>query len=240
MTVQVLIPERRSFMDKITGSIGQVAQGAQGISSIKGLFGGGAAAGGAGGAGGGAAGGMGLGVGNVTPVTTGMSPTLGGGAAPGGAVAPAASSGGGTAAAMGSSIMGPAAAIGAGYYAQYRIGEANEAKVNKQNERANAAFRASPMSRGTVIDDVYRPSGAADLGPNPEGLSLTSGNPDKLGAMDRRYSNQQTAMQDIQAAQKELANSGIPEQERVRIGQKLEIARQQMEGRSRGPRSTYS
>jgi len=231
MAVQVLIPERKSFMDKVTGAFGQVAQGAQGVSSIKGLFGGGGAGGGAG-VGGGAAGGMGLGVGNVTPVTTGMSPTLGGGA-----VAPATSagSGGGTAAAMGSSIMGPAAAIGAGYYAQYRIGEANEAKVNKQNERANAEFRASPMSAGTKIDDVYRPSGAT-----PEGLSLTSGNPNKLGAMERRYSNQQTAMQDIQAAQKELVNSGIPEQERVRIGQKLEIARQQMEGRSRGPRSTYS
>lgn len=230
MAVQVLIPERKSFMDKISGAFGQVAQGAQGVSSIKGLFGGGGAGGGAG-VGGGAAGGMGLGVGNVTPVTSGMSPTLGGeAAAGGGGVAPATST-----SIMGSTIVGPAAGVAGGYYAQTKLGEAMERKRDVPNAIAKEQIRNNPAMAGTKFEDNYVQSGSA-----PEGLSLTSGNPNKLGAMERRYSNQQTAMQDIQAAQKELVNSGIPEQERVRIGQKLEIARQQMEGRSRGPRSTYS
>jgi len=232
-TQQVLIPERRSFMEKSMGQFGQFMQGAQGISSIKGLFGGG---GGATTFGGGATGGgMGLGVGNVTPVTTGMSPVLGGGAPAGGGVAPSTSP-----SLMGGTIMGPAAAVAGGYYANYQIGKAMDEKRDKANDAAKERIRNDPMMRGTTFTDEYIPSGSVDMGPNPNGLSLTGGKPDKLDAMDRRYTNQQTAMQDIQTAQKELVNSGIPEAERKRIGQKLEIARQQMEGRSRGPRSTYT
>ena len=241
MAQQVLIPEKRGgisgLMNMFSQGAGMLQMGAKGKEGFTSLMGGSGGGGGAEGLGAGA-GAYSLGVGNVAPVTTGMSPTLGGGTAAGtttgGATTAAGSGGGGTAAAMGSSIMGPAAAVGLGYYSQYKIGEANDAKVKANNDKAKAEYRANPGLAVDFRDDLYGKKASAQ-GSAPSGLSLTD--TDKMSAVERRYNNNRNPMGAIEAAQSALAEADLPDAERRSIYQKLELARQG--GQKRGS-SIYS
>jgi len=139
---------------------------------------------------------------------------------------------------MGGTIVGPAAAVAGGMYAQNRLGEAMERKRDVANERAQAQIRQNPAMQGTRFDDGFAQSGSVDMGPSPNGLSLAE-NPDKMSAIERRYSSQQTAQKYIEEARNALDMAGLPVDERRSIAQKLDRARQQLTagGRKRGTTS---
>jgi len=223
---EVLKPERRSAFDKIFSLFNMVGQGAQSWSNIKEGFG----IGGAGGAvsgGGGGGGGFGLGVGGVKSVTEGMSPTLGGSE-------PAA-----TGASEGISAYAPyAAPVIAGideyrYQEKKRRGEVPDQGTGRYAIGQGAKSQSQQMS---TTGQFYK--AGKDIGAEAQrfgkrvGLGLTDqGN---LDAMERRYQTQQTAMNDIQEAQKALEGAGLPTDERRSISQKLEQARQRIGGAKRG------
>lgn len=246
MATEVLIPERKGGLSGLFKGFQMFGQGADSFSKIKSAWGTGStgaettAGGGESLLGAGAASKYGLNVGNVKPVTTDMSPVLGGGEAAGGSTGEAAASGSTFGEVMGNTIVGPAVGIAGGVYSQQRIGQEMDRRRDTVNNAAKEQIRKNPALSGTRFEDNYSQSGSIDMGPNPNGFNLTGARPDPMGAMERRMQTQQTAMQDIQAAQEQLNVAGLPTEERRRIGQKLELARQTIGGQNRGNRRLYT
>ena len=210
---EVLKPERRSAFDKIFSLFNMVGQGAQSWSNIKQGFG-------IGGAGG------------VKSVTEGMSTTLGGSEAAATGASEAAATGASEGIAAYAPYAGPAAAlIAAGYYTKKDYEETGGENVGP----IGTSPRAKSQQMSTT-GQFYK--AGKDIGAEAQrfgkrvGLGLTDqGN---LDAMERRYQTQQTAMNDIQEAQKALEGAGLPTDERRSISQKLEQARQRIGGAKRG------
>jgi hypothetical protein len=178
---------------------------AKSYQNLAGLFGGGGA---------GAAGGTGV------------------GAAGGVSTAGAAGSAGGasTAGASSTSIApyaGPAIALGAAGYGEY------QAMKDPTQAGKYTGDRSSPGQ--SAWQKAWKPVGQklGDVQSKSIGLGLTE-TPDRMGAMERRYTSQQTAMNDINEARKALNAAGLPTEERRSISQKLELARQKIGGPKRG------
>jgi hypothetical protein len=231
--VEVLIPQKKGGLSGLFSGMQSLGQGASAYSNIMGAFGGGASGGsGAGLGAGGTAGkyGLGLKFGNVT---------AGGEAAA--ADTAGASAGGSSIGATAAEYAGPAVAIGT---AAYQTQE--NWKNGKQGENAPIGVSGTRESPSTRSNSVAGQTLKAGRDINNEwnrftsGMNLTGEKPDPMGAMERRMSTQQTAMQDIQAAQEQLNVAGLPTEERRRIGQKLELARQQIGGQNRGSRRIYT
>lgn len=218
MAQQVLIPEKRGgisgLMNMFSQGAGMLQMGAKGKEGLASLMGtGGGGGGGAGGLGAGA-GAYNLGVGNVAPVTEGMSPTLGGGSA---------AAGGESAA----SFAAPAVALGVAGYGEYQAMK-NPALRGRMTGNRDISQTGEKIGRGL--------SNLPSIG---KGLSLTGetgGN--KMPALERRYQNSQNAMSSIDEAQKALSEAQLPDAERRSIYQKLELAKQSG-GKKRGS-SIYS
>ncbi len=216
MAQQVLIPEKRGgisgLMNMFSQGAGMLQMGAKGKEGFTSLMGGSGGGGGAEGLGAGA-GAYSLGVGNVTPVTQGMSPTLGGGstAATGESAA---------------SFAGPAVALGAAGYGEYQAMK-NPSLRGRMTGNRDISETGEKIGRGL--------SNLPSIG---KGLSLTGENGgNKMPAIERRYQNSQNAMSSIDEAQKALSEAQLPDAERRSIYQKLELARQG--GQKRGS-SIYS
>jgi hypothetical protein len=204
MATEVLIPEKRNIIQKGFGMIGSLSQVnfgnmAQGWGMAKDGFG----------------------------------KLFGGGAASGGG-----GSGGGTAIAGG---LNPSAAETVGEYAPYAAPVAAAAGYYADSKSSNGVHTAPPLGQGgsgqQQLNNVGRIKKEAPTilsgGLNQiKGLSLTDSPSDPaadgMSAMERRYTTQQTAMTDLEDAQKELGNVGLPLEEKRRINQKLELARQQI------------
>jgi hypothetical protein len=160
-------------------------------------------------------------------------------------------SGGGSAAAVTGGIN-PTAMETVGEYAPYAAPVAAAAGYYADSKSSNGAHTAPPLGQGgsgqQQMNTVGKVQKAAPTilsgGLNQiKGLGLTE-NPsdpaaDGMSAMERRYTTQQTAMTDLEDAQKELGNAGLPLEEKRRINQKLELARQQI-GAPRNGRTNYS
>jgi hypothetical protein len=233
MVEQALIPERRNLLQRGMGFIQQLGGAAQGWNSLAGMFGGGAAGGaGGGGVGAGAVGaaaGKGLlGGQTVQPVTTGMSPVLGGGEAAGG-----------TGAAAGESTVGSVLPYAGPAYAGYA--------TYKDYKETGGAKTTRPAGEGSYNNSLTK--WASKNGPTIatgglnqiKGLGLSEDqNGSQMDAMERRYTTQQNAMQDLEDARQSLAQSGLPKEEQRRIGQKLALAQNQIGGRRNAGRTSYT
>lgn len=226
--VEVYMTEKRGALSKFMGMFsqgsGMLQAGVKGKEAWGSLMGGGGAGGGGGGAGIGAgAGAYSLGVGNVAPVTEGMSPTLGGGAAASG----------------GSSAMqyaGPAAALGTAAVGEYQYQKGvREGTTESQGAGRYAIGQGNQKTpwRDKVASGFSDPAGATKTNLKNIGLGLT-GETDRMDAIGRRMNNYQTASRDIDEAQKALKIAGLPPDERRSIAQKLEKARQKIGAKKYG------
>ena len=221
MAEQVLIPEKRGgiagLMNMFSQGAGMLQMGAKGKEGFASLMGSSGGGGGAGGLAGGGAGAYSLGVGNVAPVTTGMSPTLGGGAAPGGAAAS-----GGTTAAAGEGIAGYApyaAPVVAGYYE----GKAMQDPQKYPSGRTRA--KGGLTNVGRQLADKVGISKMPTMSSIGKGLSLTDSGGNKMSALERRYENTKNASAAIDEAHAALKEVQLPDAERRSIYQKLELAK---------------
>jgi hypothetical protein len=226
--VDVYIPEKKSAMSKLFGGLQAVGQGAGAFSNIMGAFGGGAETTGISGGAAGGKYGLGLKFGNVTAAESAATADTTAGAATGG------SSYGATAA----EYAGPAVALGTAAYQ-------TDKNIKEGKAGENMPIGVSGTKRAPAYSNIEQTYKAGrdinnEFNRFTSGLSLTAEKADGLGAMERRMSNQQTAMQDIQAAQEQLNVAGLPTDERRRIGQKLELARQQIGGKNRGNKRLYT
>jgi hypothetical protein len=221
---EVLMPEKRGGMAGLMNMFSQgtsmLQAGAKGKEAFGSLMGGSGGGGGAGGLGAGA-GAYSLGVGNVTPVTQGMSPTLGGGST--------AAAGGESAA----SFAGPAVALGMAGYGEYKAMK-NPSLRDKMVGNRDVSFTGQKLAERAKMPSM--PSIGGSLG---KGLSLTDSGSggDKMSALERRYQNTQNASAAIEEAHSALKDVQLPDAERRSIYQKLELARQG--GQKRGS-SVYS
>ncbi len=210
------IPARRGGLSGLMSMFSQgssmLQMGAKGKEAFGGLMGGGETAAAGGGGGGGGAMGLGL------PAMQTYSDKV----APLGEASTA--SGGGTAVAP--TILGPAAAAGAGFVAWSEMGRQQQKKQSERRQQGvEGSNRALTQAGFNWGQDGNKPSGQS-----PQGLSLSQ--PDQMSAIERRYTNRQTAMQDIDEARNALKDANLSTQDRRSIASKLEKARaQQIRGR---------
>lgn len=234
MAEQVLVPEKRSVLSRLFGMFQTGVGAVKGYQDMMGTFGSGGAGGGAGGGIGtgavGAAAGKGLlGGQTVQPVTTGMSPVLGGGEAAGGAATGA-----------GESTLGSVAPYAGPAYAGYATAkDYKETGGAKTTRPAGEGSYNNPITRWGAKNGTTILTGGLNKVP---GLGLSGGvdSESQMDAMERRYTSQQTAMQDLEDARQALGQSGLPKDEQRRIGQKLNLAQQQIGGKRRGSTTSYS
>jgi hypothetical protein len=206
MAEQVLIPEKRGgisgLMNMFSQGSSMLQMGAKGKEGLSSLMGSGGGGGGAGGLGGGA-GAYSLGTKAFKPPSEGMSSELGGGEAAGGESA--------------SSFVGPAIALGMAGYGEYQAMK-NPSLKEKFVGNRDVSQTGEKMGRG-LSNSLKGVSG---------GLSLTDAGsqPNKMGALERRYESSRDPGTAIDEAQNALKEANLPDAERRSIYQKLELARQ--------------
>jgi hypothetical protein len=177
----------------------------------------------------GSTGGGGGGAGGLTLGLPAMKSVFGEKAAETGASSQAGGSGLGSAGMWGATVVG----AGSGLYDVYHSGKGNQSRsdLNRAVERNTGEDLVDwGIVPGKPAKEGIKKQGAdyfTKFGETKRamGLGLTQDQPDRMSAIERRYSSAPNATASITEAQDALKDSGLPDADRRSIWQKLELAR---------------